>query len=348
MNGVVKGITTSCDIPLLPFFYQVEGILTDVFALRYEVYKVGVVAEVDSGTSTMTLCSAGGHKVSDGYYIAPVDTSAFDLGAHEMVWFYTPTDGGTEYTASYRFEVLDPAYFRVSASYKSYVGSDVESLTAYPIHTRQQALHAASREVDRLTGRFFSPIHMDVLHSVRPDSSMIWIDQPIIGVSALTIESAGVVVGELQSYDLSTESVKVFNRHLANLLTPDDRDNPKIQFSQVGNPAEGIAPSRFPSGVKNIRITGAFGYTDPDGGPFGMTPLPIVDVVTVLAYRQLVDPLGSDPFLQNPGRVKMAKTRDQQIAFDTSASSSATMTGDARLDNILLDYFRPTHVGSAG
>jgi hypothetical protein len=55
--------------------------------------------------------------------------------------------------------------------------------------------------------------------------------------------------------------------------------------------------------------------------------------------------------LQNPGRVKKAKTRDQEIQFDTKGSAgdaSSTMTGDVRLDNILLSYCRPSHVGVAG
>jgi hypothetical protein len=46
--------------------------------------------------------------------------------------------------------------------------------------------------------------------------------------------------------------------------------------------------------------------------------------------------------------VKKARTRDQEIQFDTSLSKHATMTGDIRLDDILVDYMRPTHVGVAG
>lgn len=350
MPGIVKGDASSCSNPLLPFFYQEEGLLKDLYALRFEVYRIGSASTVASGTVNMALCSEGGNKVSTGYYVAPLDptVAGLDVGPYELLWFYQVSDGAAEKEASYRFEVLDPKYFRYSARYKAYVSSDVSQLSAYDVQDRQRALMEASKEVDRLTGRFFFPQHMDLIHTVRPSSKRIWIDQPIIGVGTITLESAGVVTGTLSTYDLDNQAIRIYNRHLSGLLSPDDRDNPRIAFATIGTPAASVEPAYFPSGVKNIRIRGAFGYTDPDGSPFGEVPQPLKDVVLYLAFRRLVDPMGMDPTLTSPGRIRSAKTRDQSISFDTSGYSSSSLTGDVRYDQILADYCRPPHVGVAG
>lgn len=353
MPGIVKGEASSCANPLLPFFYQQDGFLEDVAALRFEVYFVSSGAKVHEATINLDPCEHGGNHKALGYYVAPLDPEAlgFDPGPYEIVWHYKVEASDPELSTAYRFEVLNPKYFRVSARYVAYLGSDHEAFEDFSLEQRQRAIEAASRNVERLTGRFFFPRYMTVKHTVRPDSSQVWLDEPIVGVGAISLEVTGLYITTPTEYQLDISLVRVFNRHLTNLLSPDDRDNPKIQL--VGSTPEGELPtvSRFPEGAKNVLITGVFGYTDPDGGPFGQVPLQLQEVILGLAYRQLQDPLGLDPMLQNPGRVKMAKTRDQQIQFDTSGSAGdpgSSLTGDPRLDNILLGYCRPPHVGVAG
>ena len=204
------------------------------------------------------------------------------------------------------------------------------------------------RSVEPKPGRFFAPRFMRLDHTVRPDSAYVWLDQPIIGISSVVVEYAGVVSDTLDTEEIQLANLRVFNRHLDYVLTPDDRDNPKIVFAQVGISADMVEWSHFPSGPRNVQITGVFGFTDPDGSPFGVTPAPLKDVTQSLVSRRLTDPLGLNPFAQGSGRVKKAKTRDQEIQFDTSLSKDATMTGDMRLDTILADYARPPHVGVAG
>lgn len=349
MPGIVKGEVASCARPLLPFFYQEEGILVDLYSLRYEVYPAGSTVLKASGTINQDGCDVGGNRVSAGYYVAPLDSSLLDQGCHEIVWFYKTTGSSEELQLSYKFEVLNPAKFRTGIGYEAYVGSDHPLLDPFPMDDRQRFLQVVSREVDRLTGRFFFPKFITLKHSVRPPSSIIWVDQPIIGLASVVFESSGVVSSTLTETDVELEDLRIFNRHLAGVITPDDRDNPKIGFARVGRVVDLIEPPIFPTGLKNIKVEGVFGYTDPDGGPFGMVPLPLQEVVERLTYRRIVDPGGTDIMLQDPNRVKKAKTRDQEIQFDTSGySSGSSMTGDARLDDILYDYFRPAHVGVAG
>ena len=350
MPGILKSDASSCSNPLLPFFYQEEGLLKDIYALRFEVFRVSGATPLVSVTVNTDDCELGGDKLSTGYYIGQLNptTSSLDVGPYEIVWYYKVESTSSEKVASYRFEILDPRYFRFSARFESYVGSDIVQLAAYDLQDRQRALMEASREVDRLTGRIFFPKYMELLHTVRPSSKRIWLDQPIIGVGEIILESAGVVTGTLSTYELDNQAIRIYNRHLSGLLSPDDRDNSRIAFASIGVPAASIEPAFFPSGVKNIRIKGAFGYTDPDGSPFGEVPQPLKDVVLYLAFRRLVDPLGIDPTLTSPGRIRSAKTRDQSISFDTSGYSSSSLTGDVRYDQILADYCRPFHVGVAG
>lgn len=350
MPGIVLGETSSCANPLLPFFYQEDGFLTDINSLRWEVFKAGSAAVAASGTVNTDPCTGGGNRMSAGYYVAALNPTAASLtaGAHSIVWYYKVTDTSIELEAAYNFEVLNPAYFRSSRQFESYVGSDVAVLDEYDLHIRQKALWRMSKEVDRLTGRFFFPRYLELRHTVRPEGRKLWIDQPIIGLNELIIEESGVITGTLDQYTLDNSTLRVYNRHLNYILSPDDRDNPRITFARVGIPADLVTVTNFPRGELNIRAKGAFGFTDPDGGPFGMVPLPLEEVVSALAIRSLQDPDGTDLVAQNPGMVKKARTRDQEIQFDTTLSRHATMTGDIRLDDILMDYMRPSHVGVAG
>lgn len=352
MPGVVRGEISGCANPLLPFFYQEDGFLKDLYALRYQIYAVSTGEVVHSGTINIGECGAGGTHKATGYYVAEFDPAQLgvDPGAYEIVWWYKATVSSDELGAGYMFEVLDPKYFRISSRYVSYMGSHHESLVEYPVEQRQLAIDRASRDIERLTGRFFFPRYMTIKHTVRPESRRLWVDQPIIGIGQLAIESASAYSDQITEYELDPTIIRVLNRHLSYTLSPDDRENPGIAL--VGS-VDGQEPlvALFPEGVKNVLITGVFGYTDPDGGPFGSVPSLLQDVILGLTNRQLQDPTGTDPMLQNPGRVKMAKTRDQQIQFDTTGSAGnagSTLTGDPNLDSILLGFMRPPHVGVAG
>ena len=355
MPGIVQGEIASCSNPLLPFFYQEEGRLKDVFALRFEVFKTDSVALLASGTVDLLPCTSGGHRVGLGHYVADLDTgaAALSVGSHDIVWHFTAVSGGVEKKAVYSFEVLDPTKFRAGAGYVSYLPSNDPAVASYPVAVVQQATSRASREVERLTGRFFFPKRMELLHTVRPESSIIWLDQPIIGIEGLIAEASNVISATLTQTEIDMGNVEIFNRHLSHLLSPDDRDNPKIGFGRSDRLATDLVePSLFPRGLKNIRAIGVFGYTDPDGSPFGMVPEPLKDVISVLAYRRVVDPSGTNISVQDPSRVRKAKTRDQEIQFSSVSGSSqswgGSLTGDQRLDDILVNYMRPYHVGSAG
>jgi len=345
--GIVVGEASSADNPLLPFFYQANGFLADIYALTYEVFALHKPA--DYGTA---VASGTGTKVSTGYYIAPLDPDASSLkaGPHEIVWTYTVADGDVAKKVSYYFEVLNPLYFRRGNDYVAYASSSAKYMSKKEVQDRQSALLYAGREIDRVTQRFFFPKYMTMRVQMRPKATNMLLDLPVIALSAIEVISTEVLGATSSEYEMDNDYLRVFNRHLAGLLSPDDRTNPKITFANTGNPSQGFGPPEFPRGNLNLNVTGVFGYTDPDGGPFGRVPAVLEEVTEALAKRRLGIGAGAmaDPFAGQPGRIKSARTRSQAVSFDTSQSKDAIITGHPRLDEALYAMARPPHVGVAG
>ena len=93
MPGIVLGETSSCTNPLLPFFYQEDGFLKDIYALRWEVLAANSATVLTSGTVNTSSCVDGGTRVGLGYYTAVLDPSGASLtaGPHTIVWYYQVT-----------------------------------------------------------------------------------------------------------------------------------------------------------------------------------------------------------------------------------------------------------------
>jgi hypothetical protein len=337
--GIVVGEVSSAANPLLPFFYQVNGFLTDVYAVTYEVFALHKPADYATA-----VASGSGTKISTGYYVAPVDpsTSSLKAGPHEIVWSYTVAQGDTVQKTSYQFEVLSELYFRRGHAYQAYGSSSASYMSKKPVQDRQSAMFCAAQEIDRVTQGFFFPKYMTMRVQMRPASSTIFLMQPVIALASIEVISAAVGSTVDTEYEMDDDHFRIYNRHLEGLVAPDDRQNPKIAFAGSGG--------KFPRGNMNIKVTGVFGYTDSDGGPFGRVPAILEEVTEALAKRRLG--LGAnakaDPFAGHPGRIKSAKTRSQAVSFDTSLSGKATITGNPRLDEALQAMSRPYHVGVAG
>jgi hypothetical protein len=341
--------------------------LKDLLALSWEVRPYGSATKVAEGVIDMRLGQDGGDKVIAGYYAAPLDPLALkmDPGAYEIIWhFQAPIPTGMSMyppspppwyppqptrSVSYCFEVLDPKYFHSSGSYLSYIPSTQKQLAAWDLHERQMGIERACREVDRLTMRFFFPRYFEMAISIHHETRKIFLDMPIIGISKMMLIGGSPVVGIMTETQIGLQGIRAYNRHLQGVTSPDDRDDPIVEYLPVaGEELLEYGLARFPIGSQNVKITGAFGYTDPDGGPFGEIPKPLRDVVLVLAYRFIKDPMGEDRLLWFPDRVQSAKTRDQSIGLSSLKPSALSLTGDIRLDSILAQYCRPFHIGVAG
>jgi hypothetical protein len=354
MPGIVKGETSSKDNPLLPFFFQYEGILRDIYSLSFSIYphESGTAVTGLSNVTVNVTPNSSPSWISQGCYAPSIATTTLSEGPYDIVWAYKYQSSDAELKASYSFEVLAAGPFRFGSQYAGYVLSDNALFSGYTRSLVQKAICDMSQEVDRICGRFFFPKYMTVIQSVRPRSSIANFVHPIIGVNSIAIDSILVYMTTPSYYNLDVGNIKVFNRHLSGYTAEDDRDGPKIVIATAGSTADrnAVTIGSFPGGTKNLRVRGVWGYTDPDGSPFGCTPRPLQEVVESLVYRRLQDPSGTDISLWFPNRVTSAKTRDQSLSMASGSAMTLadSLTGNPRLDDILGRYCRPAYVGSAG
>ncbi len=103
----------------------------------------------------------------------------------------------------------------------------------------------------------------------------------------------------------------------------------------------------FLKGRGNVHVTGLWGYTEDDGTVYGRTPLAIRRACILLVLRwlyPLADDLSEDA--KNRWRIVEEKTKDQSYKL-SAIKSAGPFTGDQEIDNILLQYMRPTPMGAA-
>jgi hypothetical protein len=349
MPGIVLGEASSYSNPILPFFYQDLGLLANIYSIRYEVYQVGGTTVVTSGTLNMDAYADGGDRKETGYYVVPLDPENLSMaaGSYEVVFYYVISDGDDEEEYSYTFEVIEKSTFRTSRGYKAYISSSASRLDGYSLAEKQRAIHEASKMVDFYTSREFFPRYFTLRHSMPEKGPNIMLFQPIIGVGSIEVITDNTMSTSTTSYYLDTTGMRVYNRHLGGLLSPDDRYNPRIAFELSSTLDAFFLAGNLPRGEQNIHIAGVYGYTDPDESPVGTTPVPLQEVVLALTHRSLADPEASDLTLWEPGRVRKAKTRDQEIQLATTISAAnSALTGNSRLDGILGRYMRPPYVGA--
>lgn len=212
----------------------------------------------------------------------------------------------------------------------------------------QLAIELATLKIDKLTGWFFEPRALTLLLDGRGHDSL-WIGVPIIEVTKVE-EGHGTYWTEVDP-----ETYDVYNRHLSGQLQPvDDRYNPKIVRVQT-NPSrvrlEGFSALYWNDYTQNVRVTGTFGFTDPDGTATGKTPDLIKWACMRLAIKELPG-MASEEWdeLHERSRVTTEKTRDQSItiakpySYETGSGGqpgSGVLTGDHLVDYVLSMYRRP-------
>lgn len=225
-----------------------------------------------------------------------------------------------------------------------------------------RALHIASRYVEVFTGRRFIAEAKTLKLDGFGANSAVLFEDPIIALSRVAL-----VDGEHEpdvSSDISRDTLRIYNRHLKQLLkSPDDRDTPRIelQFEARGirahvprNSGQGMV---WPRARQDIIVAGAFGYTDPNGSPMGITPEMIRHATILISLREL--PLMADPTARSTATagigVKRERTRDQEVEYAVGGGIGArsgspflgAFTGDPEIDSLLAFYRRPPRIGAA-
>lgn len=355
MAAIAQDEAVTIDNPLIFFAYQRDGKLLDLFSLSRSVYSIAV-----SGTATQVVANSAlnladpptGVRVGLGIYHANFTATGFAAGTYEIRWRYQLASTDAIKENRQRFEVLDKTKFYTGALYVGYCTSnDLREHVPFdtkPLSDVQVEIDLASRRIEQLTARFFEPRIATQKLNGRGTRSLV-LNEPIIGINKLSIES-GVTGLNIDLTDISLDGIRMYARHLQGLFDPDDRDDPHIEIENF----EGLlfqSLSIFPKGPQTIHVSGVYGYTDPDGGPMGVTPVPLFKVIGSMAFKSIADPFGLDKTITSTSSVTKAKTRDQEISYSVGGSTSITtstqgLTGDTFTDQLLLPYVRPPHYGA--
>lgn len=372
MPTLGRGETSSDTNPVLDIWTAVgnPSVLTNIIALEFRIFDITTAAKkitplqvfpVTPGTffTLDPLTDAPtGHRLSTGRYYAPFTVDASEpLGDHQIEWRFQQNALSPVETFIEEFCVTAAVAASGSpTSYCSITEVRAEGYTDPPFSDARIStlILLASKYVDKVTGRWFGARTFDETNPMvldGRDSRSLHLSIPIIRLDKLEIENQGFINTDLTEIDLSM--VRAYNRHVAGMTQPDDRENPRIAFIQTRIPETVLtglfpAPRTFPLGRQNIHLQGVFGYTDPDGTSFGNVPELIRQVTCRLVTRDLL--LDSDACEKLNIKQKFRISSDKEGSTTVKLTElwlKGAFTGDPEIDNILMLYKRPPRIGIA-
>ena len=356
---IARTQVSSCAKPRLWTIYQNDkGILTDVHALSYEILDTTTLEKeldpdpvVAKTALPVDSCGVGGGKLSQGRYcIARTFAADFTLGKYTIRWYFTPEDGDDEIVVDEPLIITDQAhgspdyYVTIQDMYDSGVSADL-----WTPKQVQAAIKQAQALVERATGRYFEPRYNPAARHDGRGGPKLLLREPIVAIEYVKSDYEYYLDFTLDEY---YDTFLVCNRHMRGQLKPDDRNNPKIEFSYHSRPYGPLG--RFPDGSHDVKIGGVFGYTDPTGAPMGETPEDILYVMKLLAWKY-TPPANSEEAdeLQKQSKIISERTRDQAVTYATAQQMSGGgggsgggynvgsltyVTGDPAIDSILYRY----------
>lgn len=370
MFTIAPGTTTSIAdaVPRAPFYHQVGGFLRDLFKLEFQVLRVSTEAE--QVTPVLLLPGAPGRVLVDTTNPGGVDRLGYgryaarftvdplwSTGRYVVRWFWSSTSTSTEQTIDTPFDVVAgvPAPSTSAPLYALPSDLRAEGVTvgmASDVRLYQSIL-LASKQFEQFTRQFFEPRYLTLALDGN-GSVAVLLDQPIIALDELFFASITLFLSELP---IDATAYRVYNRHLAGLMTPDDRLNPRLELYGIEDYVAtwALQGARFPRGKQNVSVKGVFGFTDPDGSPFGSTPSLVnhaVKLLTLRVMRKMTSAARGAAFLAP--FVTDEKTRDQSVSFarfggggsSGLGSSIGAFTGDPEIDGIIVQFQRPLTLGA--
>lgn len=356
MPSLSRGQASDCENPVLDVFTITNGRRVDVAVLEFDIWEKVSNPSVPTkvfpvsgrfAADVAALCPSG-DKIDTGHYVAlyTPPLSAL-LGTYEIRWYFKLTLASPETQSREEFEVLPEVVGATSAGYTSVAAMREEGVTeTQASDNRLMTLIArASRSLEMFTGRWFEPRSHTFLMDGR-GGPILQLEIPIIRVTAVRLLDYDDPSGELGD-DLDLDQLRVYNRHISQqLLAPDDRENPRIEWITVAGRRFGIVGGYFPTGSQNVLVSGVFGYTEPDGSQYGRTPSDIELATQMLVVRnlaKLADVSARQETALAP-RITEMRTRDQSISYSAAGGGSARLgafTGDPEIDVIIARYMRP-------
>ena len=373
MKYVERSQTIGCTTPVLEVFTLINGFAVDCEVVEFQILdSSGAQTYPVAGRETLDVsdCPVGA-RLAVGRYAAPwVIPSDEPLSSHTIIWYWKRLAADTvEYTTTRRFEVMPAGTIEdpIVGYYASVAALREEGITETDASDARllDRIALASSMIEGWTKRYFEPRWHEFYLSGTSNSRLL-LDHPIISIAELATGASSVDSDESLA---DIESYRVFNRHLSQgLLSPDDRANPKIEFVHgrgdiytstsvvaTGQNEYGYRHLVFPTGTQNVRVSGVFGYTDPNGTLYGRTPRDIIHATMLLVMRELYKLTDVDKRedAQRRWRLLSETTRDQSYKLNQLSGSTGGvggagwLSGDPAIDNIIIRYLRPISLGAA-
>lgn len=228
------------------------------------------------------------------------------------------------------------------------------SSSVYPDDRVARAATLATRYIDVMTGRWFSPRYFSEDQPFVMDGSGTYVLNlpiPVIEIQKIKVSSG---IDGVTLYEVDASYIRLYNRHLRGQTTGtmDDREDPRIELLGDVRRVQRIYDDyvkAWPEGSGNVQLVGYFGYTDYDPGNVrGQTPLLIKHACKLLTEMELAQfqKRSQRDTLRHRHRVIGQETKDQSVTLDRMMARGL-FTGNQEIDNILTAYRRPPHVGSA-
>ena len=229
-----------------------------------------------------------------------------------------------------------------------------------------RAIRRATDLIELYTGRTFSAEYKTLDVDGR-GGSVVQTGEVIVGLTDVAFTFTTFTPADLP---IEEGDLRVYNRHIRqSLFEPDDRQDPRVEFlrttvdrfprSQLLGDTDILSSNvGFVESQQNVKLRGMWGYTDPDGSPFGKTPELIKEAAMRLVARY-IQPLwkqlgGAGQSQGAAGPILEEKTLDQSVKFSDVAGSGGAggayigaFTGDSEVDQILASFMKPPVFGSA-
>lgn len=262
------------------------------------------------------------------------NTTITAVGTFYDVFKFKFEIGGDEFMVVNTFQVTANGLPKLGYVTTDEVYGEGLDQVKYPPALVNSRIAVASRMIDEFTGRWFEARQM-TMDIDGTGTYELHLDTPIVSVDEVVLLDREFPVTKVFTFEL--DDLVIYNRHIAQgMVEPDDRENPML-----GN-------VYFPKGRMNIRLTGAFGYTDGNGN----TP-DLIKRACILMVLRDKEPLASRG-RQNSllvglgGPLKSERTDDHEYELavsEVSMGSRAYFTGDPEIDQLLLNFRRPPKLG---
>lgn len=380
MATVEQGQIIDASSPALPFYAVTPelppgtsgsqaGMLVDPYELSFQIWDltddakrlkpVQVFPSTPGNKQVVDTAESSVARLGPGRFTAlwtvPGDA---EVGRYEVRWFWKQKQGDAEKRTRKPFEVVEGAGI-ISQGHGYVMTCELrdEGITTDMVSDArlQETILLAEQMIERFTGRVFVPVYCS--HKVAGTGTRsVILGDPIVGIEGVAITTSPYESADL---DVDPDLYRVQNRHLRGVRQPDDRESPRIEFVHAED-LVGIGFARsspislsslqFPGGAQNITVTGLFGYTDPDGSPWGATPRQIVHLMKLFVLRdmgKLIDDELRDE-VRAKWRITQERTRDQSVSYAAPPtwSMGGSITGDPEIDRLLIEFGRPAAFGA--